>query len=307
MSAERPWRVYAACVLVQLNFAVGAVVAALGLPLIHPMCFALIREASAAALLLLWARGTTTPRERRVAADWRVLCRVGACAAATQLLALVGLKLSSNPTVFALYQPAQPARRRGVRAPPLGGFRRDARRWRIHRLRRLRARGLRDARRPRGRPVVVAAASYALAACCTAAAAAGLAAAPGDVGAWLCPDCDGFWRVPAALPALLWWIFMSTVLNYALMLWAVAASSPTLVTAFSALQPVAAAGVTLAVLASRPRFRCRGAADARCLRPPAASDGPPRRSSSPASPRRPHGAPRDAAAARTTSASNSRR
>ena len=124
------------------------------------------------------------------------------------------------------------------------------------------------------RQVVVAAASYALAACCTAAAAAGLAAAPGDVGAWLCPDCDGFWRVPSsALPALLWWIFMSTVLNYALMLWAVAASSPTLVTAFSALQPIAAAGVTLAALASRPRFRCRGAADARCLRPPAASDG----------------------------------
>jgi len=66
---------------------------------------------------------------------------------------------------------------------------------------------------------------------------------------------------------------MSTVLNYALMLWAVAASSPTLVTAFSALQPIAAAGVTLAALASRPRVRCRGAADARCLRPPAASDG----------------------------------
>ena len=46
-----------------------------------------------------------------------------------------------------------------------------------------------------------------------------------------------------------------------------------IVTAFSALQPIAAAGVTLAALASRPRFRCRGAADARCLRPPAASDG----------------------------------
>ena len=80
------WRVYAACTAVQVNFAVGAVVAALALPLMHPMCFALIREASAAALLMAWAR--TIHKDLRLGADWWRFAVVGGCAAATQLLAL---------------------------------------------------------------------------------------------------------------------------------------------------------------------------------------------------------------------------
>ena len=49
------------CVVIQCNFAIGAVVAALGLPAIDPLCFALIREVGAAALLLGAVLAPTDP------------------------------------------------------------------------------------------------------------------------------------------------------------------------------------------------------------------------------------------------------
>ena len=46
---------YAALLLIQLNFAIGAVVAALALPRTEPLTFALIREVCAAFLLTAYA------------------------------------------------------------------------------------------------------------------------------------------------------------------------------------------------------------------------------------------------------------
>ena len=46
---------YAALLLIQLNFAIGAVVAALALPKTEPLTFALIREVCAACLLTVYA------------------------------------------------------------------------------------------------------------------------------------------------------------------------------------------------------------------------------------------------------------
>ena len=46
---------YAALLLIQLNFAIGAVVAALALPKTEPLTFALIREVCAACLLTAYA------------------------------------------------------------------------------------------------------------------------------------------------------------------------------------------------------------------------------------------------------------
>ena len=98
---------YAALLLIQLNFAIGAVAAALALPKTEPLTFALIREVSAAALLTAYAvkqgAPAAPPRGSR-----GLMARLGACACATQVLAIVGLKLSADPTAFALWQPAQP-------------------------------------------------------------------------------------------------------------------------------------------------------------------------------------------------------
>ncbi len=61
-------------------------------------------------------------------------------------------------------------------------------------------------------------------------------------GVSLCPECSSFYAVPLqAWPALAWWIICSTCVNYALMMWCVKRSSPTLVSAASALQPPLAA------------------------------------------------------------------
>lgn len=99
--------VYAALLLIQLNFAIGAVIGALALPNTEPLTFALIREISAAALLTAYAikqgAPATPPPGSRM-----LMARLGACACATQVLAIVGLKLSADPTAFALWQPAQP-------------------------------------------------------------------------------------------------------------------------------------------------------------------------------------------------------
>ena len=92
---------YAALLLIQLNFAIGAVVAALALPKTEPLTFALIREVCAACLLTAYAvqqgAPAAPPRGSRA-----LMARLGACACATQVLAIVGLKLSADPTAFAL-------------------------------------------------------------------------------------------------------------------------------------------------------------------------------------------------------------
>ena len=300
------------CVVIQCNFAIGAVVAALGLPAIDPLCFALIREVGAAALLLgaAWLLGEPAPRLR----GFPPLARVGVFAFGTQLLAILGLKLSADPTVFALYQPAQPAivaaasvalgwerpdrsraagvvlaaagcavaaaaKRGGGGGGGGGGGARDLAAHLCFAGSSLSGALYQLASRPAVRqfaPLVVAAYSYAFAATCTGAAALFANVFWPASRAFLCPECagEGFWAVPSsAVPALLWWIFMSTALNYALMMWAVKRSSPTLVTVFTALQPPLAAGCALAVVAAtRGRVACRAGGPARCVALPTAAD-----------------------------------
>jgi len=140
----------------------------------------------------------------------------------------------------------------------------------------------------------VAAAVTVLTAACVAAAMAVSSSSSSDgdrqpVGAFLCPDCASsddeedasiarYWRVPvAALPSLAWWIAMATVLNYGLQMWAIQQSSPTLVTSYQALQPVATAILTVALLATpvaRRYVACDGhdKDDSDCLAAPPAWD-----------------------------------
>ena len=89
---------YAALLLIQLNFAIGAVVAALAMPNTEPLTFALIREVCAAFLLTAYAvqqgAPAAPPRGSRA-----LMARLGACACATQVLNMQRVDLESNPYV----------------------------------------------------------------------------------------------------------------------------------------------------------------------------------------------------------------
>jgi len=95
-------------------------------------------------------------------------------------------------------------------------------------------------------------------------------AASSHASTFLCPECNhhhNFFYVPLnAMPTLLWWIGPSTIINYALQLWAIQQTSPTLVTAYSALQPVLATIFTLTLLFFfASRFECQHHQSYTCL------------------------------------------
>ena len=287
---------YAALLLIQLNFAIGAVVAALALPKTEPLTFALIREVCAAILLTAYAvqqgAPAVPPRGSR-----GLMARLGACACATQVLAIVGLKLSADPTAFALWQPAQPVAVAGV-SILLRWDRPDAGRVVGVVLATL---GCYTAAKTRGgaglaahgcfalaaaagaayqlvskpatrrhAPVAVAAWAYSYAAVGTALSAAALWAC----GVSLCPECSSFYSVPLeAWPALAWWIICSTCVNYALMMWCVKRSSPTLVSAASALQPPLTAVCALIAIAVTSGAAACGTGGDRCVAAPTIRDG----------------------------------
>ena len=93
-------------------------------------------------------------------------------------------------------------------------------------------------------------------------------------GVSLCPECSSFYAVPLeAWPALAWWIVCSTCVNYALMMWCVKRSSPTLVSAASALQPPLAAVCALIAIALTGGAAACGAGDGRCVAAPTGRDG----------------------------------
>jgi drug/metabolite transporter (DMT)-like permease len=288
---------YAALLLIQLNFAIGAVVAALALPKTEPLTFALIREVCAACLLTVYAvqqgAPAAPPRGSRA-----LMARLGACACATQVLAIVGLKLSADPTAFALWQPAQPVAVAGV-SILLRWDRPDAGRVTGVVLAAigcfvatttgtggagLAAHGCFAAAAAAGAayqlvskpatrrhaPIAVAAWAYSYAAVGTALSAAALWAC----GVSLCAECSSFYAVPLeAWPALAWWIICSTCVNYALMMWCVKRSSPTLVSAASALQPPLAAVCALIVIALTGGAAACGVGDGRCVAAPTVRDG----------------------------------
>lgn len=60
---------------------------------------------------------------------------------------------------------------------------------------------------------------------------------------FLCPDCEGnIWNVPpTAIPALIWYVIMTSSTSYFLMTWANKYASSTLVIGYTVLQPMASA------------------------------------------------------------------
>ena len=93
-------------------------------------------------------------------------------------------------------------------------------------------------------------------------------------GVSLCPECSSFYAVPLeAWPALAWWILCSTCVNYALMMWCVKRSSPTLVSAASALQPPLAAVCALIAIALTGGAAACGVGGGRCVAAPTVRDG----------------------------------
>ncbi|KAJ8598880.1 hypothetical protein CTAYLR_009963 [Chrysophaeum taylorii] len=260
-------RVHLALWIVQLNFSIGAIVANVGS--INPVTFAVIRETAAGGILYVVSTrftGINGPQIR----DWCRFARIGGCVAATQLLGIVGLKFAS-PVAFAIWQPTQPALVSAV-SVCVGWERPKA----------LRFAGIACA--AAGCLVVAGRAERAeisahlcFAASCVAGAAYQILVKtvvhrypPICVASWcycvaavltvalaaLFSSSEG-WVVPvAAVPALLWWIFASTVLNYGLQVWAIKHSSPTLVTSYAALQPVLTAALTLALIFLLPNLGC---------------------------------------------------
>lgn len=298
MGSRSKTKVHVALLVVQANFSVGAIVAAVGMPSLNPLLFALVRESAAGVILYcvgLWQTGMTRPRR------WARFVAVGTCVAGTQLFAIVGLKLSGNAVSFAVWQPTQPVAVAAVSI--LLGWER----FEVSRVAGIicAAAGCVMVAATSGHATAGLVANACFALSCAAGAAYQLAAKPlvhaypaVCVTAWcycvaagitvaaalvtaaspaiqhfLCPDCnDDFWTLPTdALPALAWWIFMSTVTNYALQMWAIKHSSPTLVTAYSALQPVLTAALTVLVIFLVPHFECRHDRD-NCLTPPDAYD-----------------------------------
>lgn len=298
-------QVNVALFVVQTNFSVGAIVASIGMPSLNPLMFALIREAAAGTLLSLcaWSRGAPRSVPRRE--DWGRFIVIGCCVAGTQLFAIVGLTLSSQAVDFALWQPTQPIfvaaasimvgwevphlkRLVGIACAMAGcvvSATADAHAGASRKTVDIAAHGLFAASCACGATyqllakgvlekypaLSVAAWCYDIAALVVAVAS--LATSHVDQR-FLCPACrSGFWKVPrSALPALMWWIVMSTVLNYALQVWAIKHSSPTLVTASSALQPVLTAAMTITLLSLRPRLNCHREASSTCLSAPGYPD-----------------------------------
>lgn len=256
-------------VFIQFNFSIGAIVASVGMHL-NPFLFALIRECAAGIALSAWAKISVDANTKMD--DLPRFLTIGTCVAGTQLLSIVGLSLSNSPLDFALWQPTQPI---AVAAASV------ALGWETPKRTRLlgiasavagcvisavnqKASGRRSAQD-------LAANGFFAASCACGASYQLFAKTVLDkdypsicVAAWCyCVAAvevaiislvaslfyDTFWSVPyAALPPLAWWIVMSTVINYALQVWAIKHSSPTIVTASSALQPVFTAGISFALL-----------------------------------------------------------
>lgn len=257
-------------ILIQINFSVGAILASVGMHL-NPFLFALLRECAAGMALMVSSRVSVGPM--RIDHVRRFLL-IGSCVAGTQLLSIVGLSLSNSPLDFALWQPTQPI---AVAAASV------ALGWEAPR--RSRSLGIASAvagcvvsatnqKESGRRSAQDFAANGFFAASCACGAVYQLAAKsvldkyPSVfVAAWcyciaafevaivslvasFFYDSATFWKVPCeALPPLAWWIVMSTVINYALQVWAIKHSSPTIVTASSALQPVFTAGISFFLLA----------------------------------------------------------
>ena len=288
---------YAALLLIQLNFAIGAVVAALAMPKTEPLTFALIREVCAACLLTVYASKQGAPaappawQPRVDGAPRRLRVRD-----AGAHLAIVGLKLSADPTAFALWQPAQPVAVAGVSIPSADGTgpRRAAslasrwlrcllcgknaqngRRWSLRTgaspppRRPARPTSSSPNRRRGATPVAVAAWAYSYAAVGTALSAAALWAC----GVSLCRRVLVVLlraRRSVARPRVV--DHLLDVRRYALMMWCVK-RRPTLVSAASALQPPLAAVCALIAIPPRRRRGVWGwpVAARRC------ADGPRRR------------------------------
>jgi drug/metabolite transporter (DMT)-like permease len=276
-SIPSPARVHGALGLCQVLFGAGAVVGALGLPAFNPLVFALLREALAAPLLATAAYVTTRTTLTDVAPYSRLFGECGALIFGNQVLFVVGLKLS-NPVAGAIWQPSQPIftaalasfigaetpsplRFAGVALAFLGcatmvSFRAHETHTSGGNLTRelcghvcffgnclcTSVYVLRSKQLLRRFPALcVTAGSYVVAALCMLVTCVLLNSSEYIV-AFLCPDCTSAWAVPrgAWLP-LLYWVLCQSCAAYALMTWANRVASASLVSGYSALQPVTAA------------------------------------------------------------------
>lgn len=88
--------------------------------------------------------------------------------------------------------------------------------------------------------ITVTAWSYFVATICMAVSAVSCSYSQ-KMTSFVCPDCvyEELWHIPRnAIPALVWFILLTSATAYALIMWANQHSSPTLVTGYTVLQPV---------------------------------------------------------------------
>ena len=106
LRAPSVWVVHGALILVQCIFGGGSVVGKLGVAAFNPMVFALIREAAAGVLLMLWALyqdGFMRPRT----SDAPLFFACGCFIFLNQSAFIVGDKLS-DAVLASAWQPTQP-------------------------------------------------------------------------------------------------------------------------------------------------------------------------------------------------------
>jgi len=303
-----PLRVHGALCICQILFGAGAVVGALGLPAFNPLVFALLREGLAGPLLVAAAYATTHCKLSDFAPYSKLFMECGALIFGNQVLFVVGLKLS-NPVAGAIWQPSQPIftailasfigteqpsplRFAGVVLAFLGcatmvSFRAHETHVEGGNLTRelcghvcffgncLCTSGyvLRSKQLLRRFPALcVTAGSYVVAAFCMLITAV-LLNSNEYIVAFLCPDCESAWGVPrgAWLP-LLYWVLCQSCAAYALMTWANRVASASLVSGYSALQPVTASLLAAVAVYCEWAPACGPGTRGTCLAYPGAGD-----------------------------------
>lgn len=282
--APRRSTVHGALILTQVMFGAGSIVAALGLPSFNPLLFAAIREAVATAILLAAVLyGGSSNSLRGASNHWKLFLALGACIFGNQVGYIVGIKLAGG-VAGAVWQPSQPvltaffasvlgreavSKRKvaGIACAFFGcilmvtskspGEQQQDTNGSNHSLGHLfflincAATScyvlISKSATLKFPSLTVTALSYCSAAPMTALVALVVTAISPEAA---CSDCDGRpWSVPSsALPALGYWIIFQSVAAYALMTWATRHAQATVVSVYTALQPVTASALSLVLV-----------------------------------------------------------
>ena len=289
MAQSSTVKVHIALVVCQLINGVGSVIGKLGTHEANPIAFALMREVSAAAVILLTARKL---EGFYVLGDhMSTIARTGASLFFNQIFYIVGVKVS-NPVVGSAWQPAQPLFSlvlgavlgfESLTLAKLGGL-----------LFALAGAGflvLAEGEAHSGNgvlgsvcffcnclgnalyivsakpllqhvpPMHVTGASYLFASGMMLLCQLAIASSP-----WLfvsaCPDCSldwkGVWLLPSveSYAALFYFVMVQSLVGYGLLMWANKFAQPSAVLGYTALQPVASIFLTLLLVALGYNRRC---------------------------------------------------